>query len=52
MRLKKDWEDKIEKIEKTRLIRLGKQDWKRLRRKDWEDKIEKKDWKDWKNKIE
>jgi len=55
-----DWE-KIDKIGKTRLKRLGKQDWK-----DWENKIEKigktrlkrlrkqdwKDWKDWKNKIE
>ena len=50
-----DWE-KIDKIGKTRLKRLGKQDWK-----DWENKIEKiekigktrlirlgkQDWKDW-----
>jgi len=49
---RQDWEDEIEKT------RLRRQDWEdkigktRLRRQDWEDKIGKKDWKDWKNKIE
>ena len=37
-KIEKDWENKIDEIEKTRLKRLGKQDWW-----DWEDKIEKKD---------
>jgi len=38
---KQGWEDKIDRIEKTRLKRLIRKIGKRLRKQGWEDKIEK-----------
>jgi len=38
---KQGWEDKIDRIEKTRLKRLIRKIGNRLRRQGWEDKIEK-----------